>query len=75
MNKLKLALDELQVTSFETAAADNGERGTVHGHGPIRYSQQPGCDPFTGPCTGPGCDVTLMISCVGGGCDTTLVEP
>lgn len=32
MNKVKLDLNSLQVESFETAAVEGLERGTVHGH-------------------------------------------
>lgn len=46
MNKLKLDLDGLQVETFETAAADGAERGTVHGH----YSQRGTCDGRAATC-------------------------
>jgi hypothetical protein len=71
MAKLKLSLDSLRVTSFATDTATRRENGTVHAHAgettpqsPCRFSDQPGCVPITGPCTGPGCDVTLALSCV-----------
>lgn len=74
MPKLKMSLESLEVTSFETNADARAERGTVLGQArtdlctspasPCLHSAQPGCVPITGPCTGPGCDVTLMISCV-----------
>lgn len=32
MSKLKLDLDTLEVESFRTETAEEGERGTVHGH-------------------------------------------
>jgi len=69
MGKLRLSLDALRVTSFDTGAA-RAAGGTVHAHAdrttvsPCRASQQAGC--FSSPelCTGSGCDETLMISCV-----------
>ncbi|HEU4457285.1 MAG TPA: hypothetical protein VFR81_29720 [Longimicrobium sp.] len=71
MGKLKLSLDSLRVTSFETDTAARRESGTVHAHAgettpesPCRFSVQPGCPQLTGPCTGPGCDVTLAVSCI-----------
>ena len=70
MNKLKLTLDELHVTSFATATVGHDERGTVLGNGIIRHTEQVGCQPITGPCTGPQCDYTLMISCAGACGDT-----
>jgi hypothetical protein len=56
MNKMKLNLDGLQVETFETAAADGTERGTVHGH----WSQPGTCDARAATCQyggtcGPGC--------------------
>lgn len=65
MNKLKLSLDELQVTSFATATAERDARGTVLGNSIMQHTDQPNCEPFSGPCTGPQCDYTLMISCAG----------
>jgi len=67
MGKLKLSLDSLRVTSFATDIAARRDAGTVHAHGrtdACPASQQAGC--FSSPelCTGPGCDVTLMVSCV-----------
>jgi hypothetical protein len=46
MNKIKLDLDRLRVETFETAAADRPERGTVHGH----WSQVGTCDGRVGTC-------------------------
>ena len=40
MNKLKLSLDELNVTSFTTATVSNDERGTVLGNGIIHAAMQ-----------------------------------
>lgn len=33
MKKLKLQIESLQVQSFDTTSADQGERGTVRAHG------------------------------------------
>lgn len=66
MNKIKLDLGRLQVESFETAAADGTERGTVHGH----WSVPGTCDgraatcQYRGTC-GPGCasrDINLCTA-------------
>lgn len=79
MGKLKLSLDSLRVTSFPTDTAARGESGTVHAHvgettpeSPCRYSDRPGCVPFTGPCTGPQCEYTFALSCTG--CDTREIS-
>ncbi len=67
MRKLKLAIENLKVESFDTAAA-GGERGTVVGASGIQPATKPA------PClndteiTGPCCDVTLAISCVQTNC-------
>jgi len=70
MNKLKLAIENLKVESFETSAT-GGERGTVLGAADIKprpVTQSPaGCQietQYTGSC----CDITLMISCVQTNC-------
>jgi len=74
MGKLRLSLDSLEVTSFETHAAPRDEAGTVRAHAdsevdcPSAPPQQ--CittEPFTGwECTGPICGYTLAITCAGG---------
>ena len=46
MNKVKLDLGSLQVASFDTAAAEAMERGTVHGH----WSQVGTCDARAATC-------------------------
>jgi hypothetical protein len=56
MNKVKLDLGRLQVDSFDTAAVEEAERGTVHGH----WSQPGTCDARAATCQyggtcGPGC--------------------
>lgn len=60
MNKIKLDLERLSVTSFDTTPAEPQERGTVHGH----YSQVGTCDlagagtcAYGGTCTN-GCPRT-----------------
>jgi hypothetical protein len=61
MGKLTLRLDELEVDSFDTTAAERG-RGTVFG-------EQCTCDT---QCTCPGCptcDITCPATC-GGSCDS-----
>jgi hypothetical protein len=50
MNKIRLNLDRLHVDSFETAAADEDARGTVHGH----WSQQGTCDGRAATCQAGG---------------------
>ncbi|HEX8431022.1 MAG TPA: pinensin family lanthipeptide [Longimicrobium sp.] len=62
MNKLKLTLDELQVTSFATAAAESGERGTILGNAATRNR----CGETEGLCP-----ATLAQSC---GCQTDTFE-
>ena len=64
MKKLSLELDTLQVETFETAAADLPERGTVHGH----WSQVGTCDGRVATCQyggtcGPGC--ATVKACTG----------
>ncbi len=65
MRKLKLAIEDLTVESFDTAAA-GGARGTVVGASGIQPA--PESEPL-GECgtgaahTGPCCGYTLVISC------------
>jgi len=51
MKKLRLELDDLQVTSFETAAEDAG-RGTVEARelDPTRRTACPTCDTLCATC-------------------------
>jgi hypothetical protein len=69
MRKLKLAIENLTVESFETSETREG-RGTVLGASgicPVPESDPAwGCmdSEFTGPC----CDHTLMLSCVQTNC-------
>ena len=73
MSKLKLDVEALEVTSFDTDAA-GAERGTVRG-----ASIQPAQDSvdvcidtdFTGPC----CEYTLVLSCVQTNCDECTAGP
>lgn len=46
MNKLRLDLEHLQVETFDTDAANGGDRGTVHGH----WSQMGTCDGRAATC-------------------------
>ncbi len=76
MGKLKLSLDALRVTSFETDPAGRREDGTVHAHAfttvyPCRppsqapcFSAAEGCFSSPDQCTGSGCDETLAPTCV-----------
>jgi hypothetical protein len=67
MRKLKLAIENLMVESFETSET-RLERGTVLGASVIEESTPVGpCPNFT-EVTGPCCDYTLMISCVQTNC-------
>ena len=57
--KLKLHLDHLRVDTFETAAGERNERGTVHAH-----ATQPGVQCATGPGTCYySCEETCPLSC------------
>jgi hypothetical protein len=57
--KLKLELDDVRVDTFETAADDGGERGTVRGH-----DTQPGGQCATGhPTCHASCEETCPLSC------------
>ena len=49
MKKLRLELDDLAVTSFDTAAGDEG-RGTVEAHAPTRHTACPTCDTLCPTC-------------------------
>ena len=51
MEKLRLELDDLVVTSFETAAAEDS-RGTVEGQvlDPTRHTRCPTCDTLCPTC-------------------------
>jgi hypothetical protein len=67
MNKIKLQLDTLHVETFETAAANRADRGTVHGH----WSQVGTCDGRVATCQyggtcGPGCGT--VKTCTGTYC-------
>jgi hypothetical protein len=55
MNKIKLNLDRLRVDSFDTAAAGERGRGTVHGHysAPYTCARVATCQ-YAGTC-GPEC--------------------
>ncbi|HEU0301843.1 MAG TPA: hypothetical protein VFR37_20480 [Longimicrobium sp.] len=57
--KLKLELDDLRVDTFDTAADEGSERGTVHGH-----DTRPGVQCATGPNTCYySCEETCPLSC------------
>jgi hypothetical protein len=75
MNKLKLTLDELQVTSFATADAASAERGTILGNAATRRCvETEGFCPQTG--ASPECEVTLAQTCVGTcTCETQMLCP
>ena len=68
MRKLKLAIDNLKVESFDTSEIRAERRGTVlaaSGIEPAPFSEAPCIDSdFTGPC----CDITLVLSCVQTSC-------
>lgn len=70
MRKLKLAIDDLAVESFDTSAA-GGARGTVLGASEIQPAPE---SVLPGECgtgaahTGPCCGYSLVISC-GTNCD------
>jgi hypothetical protein len=49
MEKLKLELDDLTVTSFDTSDTDEG-RGTVEAHDPTRHTGCPTCDTLCPTC-------------------------
>jgi hypothetical protein len=77
MSKLRLDFDKLVVESFDTGAAGERGRGTVHGHAPAtRYIGCYNDSRFGGPCALSDDDPTCMISCGydwtacphGGGC-------
>jgi hypothetical protein len=72
MSKLKLDVDALEVTSFDTDAAA-GTRGTVVGASGIEPAPESVhvCidSRFTGPC----CEYTLVLSCVQTNCDECTV--
>ncbi|HEX8431020.1 MAG TPA: hypothetical protein VF625_07020 [Longimicrobium sp.] len=73
MNKLKLTLEELRVTTFVTAGAEHAERGTVVGNAATRN----GCGETGGICpqTGasPECEVTYAYTCLQScGCETAI---
>ena len=73
-SKLKLDVDALEVTSFDTHTTA-GERGTVLAAShiePAPDSEEPCIDTnFTGPC----CEYTLLLSCVQTNCDECTVGP
>ena len=52
MEKLKLELDDLQVTSFATDASDSPRGGTVQGQAldPTRRTACPTCDTLCATC-------------------------
>ena len=57
--KLKLAVEDLRVETFETVAGGDRERGTVHAHESL-----PGIPCATGAPTCPySCDETCPLSC------------
>ncbi len=62
MRKLKLAIENLAVESFETARTSDA-RGTVDAHGP-----KPGTTIQPTAITGSCCDITLALSCVQTNC-------
>jgi hypothetical protein len=77
MRKLKLSLDTLRVTTFETAASSGG-RGTVVAHDPPRptygalepscdYTCPTSCDTLNTPMT-PFCHTAITNIC--GGCNS-----
>jgi hypothetical protein len=60
MRKLKLAIDNLRVESFETSKTGAERRGTVAAHMP----RPPVGTAITGSC----CDITLAQSCIQTNC-------
>ena len=73
MSKLKLNLEALEVTSFDTDASAEG-RGTVHAASDIRpISQRPRDCFFSENVTGSCCDITLAPSCIQTQCDECLI--
>ena len=52
MEKLRLELDELTVTSFDTAPAPDADRGTVEARvlNPTRQTRCPTCDTLCATC-------------------------
>jgi hypothetical protein len=68
MRKLKLEIEELEVTSFETQDADR-EGGTVEGHGNIPLDTNRTCAAVLDTCN-PN-QYTCLISCAAGECGPT----
>ena len=62
MKKLKLALESLEVVSFEAVSSERLERGTVLGRESILPADTEFCPESQ------ECDHTLAISCVPDGC-------
>ena len=73
-SKLKLDVDALEVTSFDTDAAAGG-RGTVRAASePLPASEAAPCA-FETEITGPCCDYTLVLSCIETQCDECTWGP
>lgn len=75
-SKLKLDVDALEVTSFDTDTAAS-TRGTVNGASgtdPLPASEFAPC-PNDTEITGPCCDYTLVLSCVQTSCDECAWGP
>jgi hypothetical protein len=70
MNKLKLRLDELEVTSFEVISMGRRGNGTVKG----REVTDPATTYVYTACADPGCDTgatnTYCVTCDVSNCDT-----
>jgi len=73
MRKLKLEIEELEVTSFETQAAD-GERGTVAGHLNIALDTNRTCGDWMDTCWG-SCNPNQCGPTPNGACGGTTSCP
>ena len=54
MKKLSLKVEELKISSFETAAEEQAKKGTVEAFAATRGHQYT-CDPLVGTCFGYTC--------------------
>lgn len=70
MKKLKLALDELQVETFQPVREQPGLRGTVHGNSGCCYPDEPNYTQYWSTCQQTGGGETCDNCQSGNGCLT-----